>query len=75
MQPCVQKESSKNKALGPKKQLKTPSVTTCYNGRSVNKVVRIPISSRFPKKEKSVDSLDQEEVKEHAKHLANGIMT
>ena len=49
-----------------KKQLKTPSVTACYNRRSVKKVVRIPRSSRFPKKEKSVDSLDQEEVREHA---------
>ena len=49
-----------------KKQLKTPTVTACYNRRSVNKVVRIPKSSRFPKKEKSVDSLDQREVKEHA---------
>jgi len=49
-----------------KKQLKTPTVTACYNRRSVNKVVRIPISSRFPKKEKSVDSLDPEEVREHA---------
>ena len=37
-----------------KKQLKTPSVTACYNRRSVKKVVRIPISSRFPKKEKLI---------------------
>ena len=58
-----------------KKQLKTPTVTACYSRRSINKVVRIPKSSRFPKKEKSVDSLDPKGGKGACKHLATGIMT
>ena len=64
---CAVGELEKKQGAQAKKQLKTPTVTACYNRRSVNKMVRIPISSRFPKKEKkSVDSLDQEEVREHA---------
>ena len=57
-----------------KKQLKTPTVTACYNRRSVNKVVRIPKSSRFPKKEKIGGLTRPKGGKGACKHLANGIM-